>query len=302
MAVRGQGFTVEAQLGLARVLSPGGTVEPAVVYRGRVYPLGAWGYSDVREVMLENPPEEFESLARSVASSDRGLPLHGVRLAAPVDRPGKLVLVGLNYMDHAREIRREPPRVPDLFTKTSNTVIGPGDPIVLHDPGLRVDAEAELAAVIGLPGRSLEPEEALEVVWGYTCLNDVSARTEQLLSGATQWWRGKSRDTYAPIGPVIVPRVLLDPGQGLRLRLLVSGETLQDGTTRDMIHNVAVLVSYTSRGTLLEPGDIIATGTPAGVGHARQPPRYLEPGDTVAVCIEAIGCIENPVVPDTQPA
>ncbi|ALL01441.1 Fumarylacetoacetate hydrolase family protein [Pyrodictium delaneyi] len=299
MAARGQGFTVEAQLGLVRVLAPGGTVEPAVVYRGRVYPLGAWGYRDVREVMLETQPEEFERLARSVASSDRGLPLHGVRLAAPVDKPGKLVLVGLNYMDHAREVGMKPPRVPDLFTKTSNAVIGPGDPIILHDPGLRVDAEAELAAVIGLPGRSLEPEEALDVVWGYTCLNDVSARTEQLLSGATQWWRGKSRDTYAPIGPVIVPRSLLDPVQGLRLRLVISGETLQDGTTRDMIHSVAVLVSYTSRGTLLEPGDVIATGTPAGVGHARSPPRYLKPGDTVTVCVESIGCIENPVVADT---
>lgn len=290
---------MEAVIGLARVLAPGGGVEPAIVYRGRVYPLGPWGFSDVREVMLEYPPEEFEALARRVSGSDHGLPLRGVRLAAPVERPGKLILVGLNYRDHAREIGVEPPRVPDLFSKGSNAVVGPGDPILLHDPGLRVDAEAELAAVLGLPARSLEPGEALEAVWGYTCLNDVSARTEQLLSGASQWWRGKSRDTYSPLGPVVVPRTVLDPGRGLRLALTVSGERLQEGTTSDMVHSVAVLVSYASRGTLLEPGDVVATGTPAGVGHARRPPRYLRPGDTVEVCVEGIGCLENPVVADS---
>lgn len=291
-------FRVEAVLGLARVLAPGGSVEPAVVYRGRVYPLGAWGYRDVREVMLEYPPGEFEMLARRVSRVDRGLPLAGLRLAAPVERPGKVVLVGLNYLDHAREVGREPPRVPELFTKTGNAVVGPGDPVVVHDPGLRVDGEAELAAVVGVPARSLEPGEALEAVWGYTCLNDVSARTEQLLVGVSQWWRGKSRDTYAPVGPVIVPRILLDPGRGLRVTLTVSGERLQDGSTRDMIHSVAAIVAYASRGTLLEPGDLIATGTPAGVGHTRSPPRYLKPGDTVEVCVEGVGCIANPVVSD----
>ena len=300
MAWRGQGFTVEAVLGLGRAPVPGGGVEPVVVYRGRVYPLGAWGYRDVREVMLEYPPGEFERLARRVAASDHGLPLPGIRLLAPVERPGKVILVGLNYRSHAEELGVEPPPVPDLFVKTGNAVVGPGDPIILHGEDLRVDAEAELAAVLGLPGRSLSLEEAAEAIWGYTCLNDVSARTEQLMSGASQWWRGKSRDTYAPMGPVIVPRTLVNPVQGLRVVLELGGERMQDGTTRDLIYSPPALVEYASRGTFLEPGDVVATGTPPGVGHARRPPRYLRSGDVAKVCVSDIGCIENPVVLDKE--
>lgn|GEM_PF-184883 len=294
----GPGYGVEAVLGLGRGVVPGGAVEPVLVYRGRVYPLAAWGYRDVREVMLEYPPEDFEALARRVASSDRGLPVAAVRLLAPVERPGKVILVGLNYRSHAEELGVEPPPVPDLFVKTGNAVVGPGDAIVLHDPGLKVDAEAELAAVVGLPGRSMSLEEAAEAVWGYTCLNDVSARAEQLESGASQWWRGKSRDTYAPMGPIVVPRVLVNPLRGLRVTLELGPERLQEGNTADLIHSPAALVEYASRGTFLEPGDVVATGTPPGVGHARRPPRYLRPGDVARVCIGSIGCIENPVVAD----
>jgi len=292
------GYEVWGLLGLARIAAPGGGAEPALVYRGRVYPLGAWGYSDIREVMLEYPPEDVEHLARMVSASDKGLPLGGVRFLAPVEKPSKIIAVGLNYRAHAAETGREPPPVPDLFVKTVNAVIGPGDPIILHDPGLRVDAEAELAAVIGLPGRSLSIEEAVENIWGYTCFNDVSARYEQHMAGASQWWRGKSRDTYAPIGPVIVPRTLLNPWKGLTLTLRISGEELQRGSTSDMIHDVKALVSYASRGTFLEPGDIVSTGTPPGVGFARNPPRFLQPGDIAEVCIEGIGCLINPIVPD----
>lgn len=291
-------FRVEATLGLARVLAPGGSVEPAVVYKGRVYPLGAWGYKDVREVMLEHPPETFETFALKVSSRDHGLPLTGMRLAAPLERPGKLILVGLNYYDHAREVNMVPPKLPELFMKSSNALIGPGDPIILHDPELKVDLEVELAMVIGTPARNLGLGEAMEAVWGYTCLNDVTSRAEALLMGFTQWWRGKSRDTYSPIGPVIVPRTRLDPGRGLRLTASVSGERLQDGNTKDMIHNVAVIVYHATMGRLLEPGDVISTGTPAGIGHARSPPRYLKPGDVVEACVEGVGCIANPVIPD----
>jgi len=297
-AARGPGFVVEAVLGLGRAAVPGGDVEPVVVYRGRVYPLGAWGYRDVREVMLEHPPEAFEELARRVSSSDRGLPVGAVRLLAPVRRPGKVLLVGLNYRSHAEELGVVPPPVPDLFVKSGNSVVGPGDAVLLHEPGLKVDAEAELAAVLGLPGRSMSLEEASEAIWGYTCLNDVSARREQLESGASQWWRGKSRDTYAPLGPVVVPRALVSPQRGLRVTLEVGGVRLQDGSTADLIHSPASLVEYASRGTFLEPGDVVATGTPPGVGHARRPPRYLQPGEAVRVCVQGIGCIENPVVAD----
>ena len=294
----GQGFMVEAVLGLGRALVPGGWVEPVAVYRGRVYPLGAWGYRDVREVMLEYSPEEFESFVETVARTDRGLPLRGVRLVAPVEKPSHLILVGLNYRSHAEELGVGVPPVPDLFVKNGNAVVGPGDPVIIHEPGLKVDGEAELAAVLGLPGRSMGLEEAREAIWGYTCLNDVSERVEQLESGASQWWKGKSRDTYAPVGPVIVPRTLLDPGQGLRVQLYVGGDQLQDGDTRDLIRGPADLVAYASRGVFLEPGDVVATGTPGGVGHARSPPRYLRPGETVRVCVSGIGCIENPVVAD----
>ncbi|BEP17434.1 fumarylacetoacetate hydrolase family protein [Pyrofollis japonicus] len=292
------GYEVWSFIGLTRIAAPGGGVEPALVYRGRVYPLSAWGFNDVKEVMLEYPPEDIEHLARMVSSSDKGLPLGGVRFLAPIERPSKIIAVGLNYRAHAAETGRNPPPVPDLFVKTVNTVIGPGDPIILHDPGLRVDAEAELAVVIGLPGRSLEPEEVIENIWGYMAFNDVSARYEQHLVGASQWWRGKSRDTYAPMGPVIVPRTLISPWKGVDVILRVSGEELQHGNTSDMIHDVKMLVSYASRGTFLEPGDIIATGTPPGVGFARNPPRHLQPGDIVEVCIGKIGCIVNPVVPE----
>jgi len=292
------GYRVDARLGLGRALVPGGAVEPVLVAHGRVYPLASWGYRDVREVMLEVPPEEFESFAATVARTDKGLPLGAVRLAAPIERPGKVLLVGLNYRSHAEELGVKAPPVPDLFQKSSNAVIGPGDPIIIHDPGLRVDAEAELAAVLGLPGRSMTLSEAAEAIWGYMVLNDVSARTEQLLSGATQWWKGKSRDTYAPTGPVIVPRTLVNPTKGLRVTLAITDEKLQDGDTRDLIYTPAELVEYASRGLFLEPGDIVSTGTPSGVGHARSPPRYLRSGDTATVCIEAIGCIENPVTED----
>ncbi len=295
---RGPGYRVEALLGLARAVLPGGSAGVVAVWRGRVYSLEEWGYRDTREVMLEVRPEEFEAFAQRVARLDTGLPLGAVRLLAPVERPGKVLLVGLNYRSHAEELGVEPPAVPDLFVKSSNAVVGPGDPVILHEPGLKVDAEVELAAVIGLPGRGMGLDEALESIWGYTVLNDVSARSEQLESGASQWWRGKSRDTYAPTGPLIVPRVYLNPASGLRLTLTVSGERLQDGSTSDMIHGPAELVSYASRGTLLEPGDIVATGTPPGVGYARRPQRFLQPGDTLETCVEKIGCIENPVAAD----
>ncbi|RUM47094.1 MAG: hypothetical protein DSY37_03610 [Hyperthermus sp.] len=295
---KGLGFTVEQELALARAIVPGGVIEPVVVYRGRVYPLGAWGYSSVREVMLEYAPDDFEELARLVSRSDKGLPLGGVRLVSPVDRPQHVVLVGLNYRGHASELGVEPPEVPDLFVKNYNAIVGPGDPIILHGEGLKVDVEAELAVVIGLPGRDMGLEEASEAIWGYTCLNDVSGRLEQLESGVSQWWKGKSRDTYAPLGPVIVPRSLLDPGLGLRVVLRLNGVLMQDGDTRDLIHGPVELVEYASRGIFLEPGDVIATGTPPGVGHARNPPRYIRPGDVVEVCVSRVGCIVNPVVAD----
>ncbi len=298
--VEGPSFRFCANVGIGRAVVPGGGVEPIIAYQGRVYSLGSWGYSDVREVMLEYSPEDVELLAKMVSSSDRGLPLEAVRLLAPVEKPSKLLFVGLNYRDHAAEVGREPPPVPDIFAKTPNVIVGPGDPVIVGPESSRLDAEVELAVVIGMPARSVTVEEAGESVWGYLVANDISERGEQLLSGASQWWRGKSHDTFAPVGPLIVPRSFVKLHEGAKLTLHVSGELLQSGSTASMIHSPYAIVSYASSYTLLEPGDIIATGTPAGVGHSRSPPRYLRHGDIVEACVEGIGCISNTIYFDCQ--
>jgi 2,4-diketo-3-deoxy-L-fuconate hydrolase len=294
---RGEGFTVYAPVAVGRALMPGGTVEPVVVYRGRVYSLASWGYDNIRDLLVEVQPEEAIKLAENVARSDRGLPLPAVRLAAPVDKPEKVICIGVNYQAHARESGIEVPPAPNLFVKTPNSIVGPGDPIIIHSRGLKVDAEVELAAVIGIPARSLEPHEALEAVWGFTVFNDFTSRYEQRELGISQWWRAKSHDTYAPIGPVIVPRTVLE-WRKLRLWLVVDGVVVREGNTSDMIYGVDALVSWASIATLLVPGDIIATGTPAGTGEGGKPPKTPTDGSRVEACIENIGCVENTVVLD----
>ncbi len=293
----GPGFTVFARLALGRAVMPGGVVEPVVVRDGRVYGLGEWGYGDVREVMLEVEPEHFERLAELVSRRDRGLPLAAVRLVAPVGRPEKIICIGVNYRAHAAESGVEVAPVPNLFVKTPNTVVGPGDAIVLHSEELKPDAEVELAAVIGFPARSLEPGEALEAVWGYTVLNDFTSRHEQRELGASQWWRAKSHDTYAPTGPVIVPRSQLS-WRGLRLWLEVDGVVAREGNTSDMVYTVEDIVSWASQATLLAPGDIVATGTPAGTGEGGRPARLPAGGSIVRACVERVGCVENRVLLD----
>jgi len=204
----------------------------------------------------------------------------------------KIVAVGLNYRDHAREVALELPEHPLLFAKWPNAVIGDGDPIVIPPGVEQVDYEAELAAVIGARVKGVSRENALEAVAGYACLNDVSARAIQFGDG--QWTRGKSLDTFCPIGPV-VPRDDVGDTRSLRIACRVNGETVQDGTTADMIFSVAELVAFISAAITLEPGDVIATGTPPGVAMGRADGRYLQPGDTVEVEIERIGVLTNPV-------
>lgn len=205
----------------------------------------------------------------------------------------KIVAVGLNYRDHAREVDMELPERPLLFAKWPNAVIGDGDAIVLPPGVEQVDYEAELAAVIGATVKGASVENALEAVAGYACLNDVSARSLQFADG--QWTRGKSLDTFCPIGPV-VPRDAVGDPQSLRIGCRVNGETMQDGTTADMIFSVAQLVAFISEWITLEPGDVIATGTPPGVAMGRPDGRYLAPGDTVEVEIEGVGVLTNRVV------
>jgi 2-keto-4-pentenoate hydratase/2-oxohepta-3-ene-1,7-dioic acid hydratase in catechol pathway len=211
----------------------------------------------------------------------------------PIARPGKIVCVGLNYRDHAEEQGAELPKEPLLFAKWPNTLIGPGDPIVIPPIVTKADYEAELGVVLGATVKGVSKENALEAVAGYVCANDVSARDLQFADG--QWSRGKSPDTFCPVGPM-VPRDDVPDPHDLRIRAIVSGEVLQDSTTANLVFGVDEVIAYASQTMTLEPGDLILTGTPAGVGIFRRPQRLLHPGDEVTVEIERIGSLTNPVV------
>jgi 2,4-diketo-3-deoxy-L-fuconate hydrolase len=211
-----------------------------------------------------------------------------------IAEPRKVICVGLNYHGHAAEQGVDPPAEPLLFGKFANAVIGPGDPIVLPADSSHVDAEAELAVVIGKRCRHLDASDALDVVAGYTAANDVSARDLQFRDG--QWLRAKSYDTFCPLLPSLVPPSELGDASGLRIVQRLNGETLQDSSTSDLIFDATALVAYASGVFTLEPGDVILTGTPGGVGIFRDPKIALAPGDEVVVEIEQIGSLVNPVV------
>jgi len=229
------------------------------------------------------------------AEAPRGLltPLKAARLRAPLPRPGKIVCVGRNYAEHARERGAETPAQPIFFLKSANTICGPGDPIILPPNSNQVDYEAELAVVIGKGGRGISEDRADEHIAGYTILNDVSARDMQ--SQDKQWFRGKSCDTFAPCGPWIVTRKEIPDPHALAISLTLNSETMQDANTGDMIFKIPFLVSYLSQSLTWEPGDILSTGTPAGIGGSRTPPVFLKPGDTVSITVEQVGTLTNPV-------
>jgi 2-keto-4-pentenoate hydratase/2-oxohepta-3-ene-1,7-dioic acid hydratase in catechol pathway len=212
----------------------------------------------------------------------------------PIERPQKIVCVGLNYRDHAEEQGVDLPERPLLFAKWPNTLIGPGEPIVIPPLTERVDYEAELGVVIGSRARHVSVETALEAVAGYVCANDVSARDLQFGDG--QWTRGKSLDTFCPVGPALVPASDVPDPQALGIRAILNGEVMQDSTTANMVFGVAEIVAFVSQAITLEPGDLILTGTPAGVGVFRDPPVLLGPGDEITVEIDGVGVLTNPVV------
>ena len=217
-----------------------------------------------------------------------------VRLHAPVSRPEKIVAIGLNYEDHAAETGAEIPEKPVVFTKYPNTIVGPGGPIRIPPIAEQIDYEAELAVVIGRTARNVPESEALEYVFGYANANDVSARDLQFSEGG-QWTRSKSLDTFMPLGPFIVTRDEVPDPQSLSIRAILNGEVVQDGTTSKMIFSVAELVAFLSTGMTLVPGDVIITGTPPGVGMARDPQLWMKPGDEVSIEIEGLGTLTNPV-------
>jgi 2-keto-4-pentenoate hydratase/2-oxohepta-3-ene-1,7-dioic acid hydratase in catechol pathway len=247
------------------------------------------------EALLQGGPAAVAAL-RDAADPKRiaaeGRPLAEAALLAPVPRPGKVVAIGRNYRDHTTEEGVDAPAAPLIFGKWPSCVVGPGAEI-RWDPALttQVDYEAELAVVIGRTTRHVSEADALDYVLGYTCLNDVSARDLQFGDG--QWARGKSLDTFCPMGPVLVTADEIPDPQALSIRCLVRGRTLQDASTADMYFGVAAIISHCSQAFVLEPGDVIATGTPGGVGIFRDPPVLLGDGDEVVVEIEGIGALVN---------
>jgi acylpyruvate hydrolase len=235
--------------------------------------------------------------ALAVAPASALLPLASVTLKAPILRPGKIMCLGYNYQDHAAELKAELPKYPIIFAKYGNCVIGPGEAIVLPKVSSSPDYEAELAVVIGRRAKNVAAADALGYVGGYTCCNDVSARDWQFRT--SQWTIGKTFDTFAPMGPVLVTADEIADPQTLDIKLSIGGEVLQSSNTRYLIFTVADIIAYLSSVMTLEPGDVISTGTPSGVGDGRTPKRWLKPGEVVRIEIAGIGVLENPIVAET---
>jgi len=240
--------------------------------------------------------EEFIASGIKVSPEEKeGIPLSKVELLAPLSNPPKIICLGLNYFDHAEEQGREPPKDPVIFLKPRTSIAGPFEDIpVPFDYTTQVDYEVELAVVIGRKGKRIPEEEAMNYVFGYMVFNDLSARDIQF--GDKQWTRGKSLDKFAPMGPWITTRDEIRDPYSLRMRTLVNGEVMQDSSTAKMAIKIPRIISVLSKGMTLEPGDIIATGTPAGVGVFRNPQRFLKPGDIVEVEIENLGFLRNRIV------
>jgi 2-keto-4-pentenoate hydratase/2-oxohepta-3-ene-1,7-dioic acid hydratase in catechol pathway len=245
---------------------------------------------------LESGETALALAAKALAGAplEAAFALDGLTLKAPIPRPGKIIAIGQNYLSHAAEAKAGASPYPIIFAKYNNTVIGPGEPIVLPKLSQKVDYEGELAVVIGKRCKAVPVSEALTCVGGYTVTNDVSARDYQHLT--SQWTMGKSFDTFAPMGPALVTADEVGDPQNLNLRVAIGGEELQSANTREMIFPVAQLIATISAVMTLEPGDVISTGTPEGIGAARTPPRWLQLGDVVRVEVEGIGVLQNPVV------
>ena len=255
---------------------------------------GGFGRVEDGKVVLMGP-----SLVDWLAFGTQGIatgtprPLAEVKLLAPVPRPGKIICVGLNYRDHAKETGKAVPTEPILFPKFANSVVGPGAEVLVPPEADEIDYEAELAVVIGRRASRVAVADALDHVAGYACANDVSSRSLQFRTG--QWLTGKAIDTFLPLGPYLVTADEVPDPQALGIRCLVNDEPRQDSSTSEMVFGVAELVSYTSRTLTLEPGDLLVTGTPSGVGMAKDPPRFLSPGDRMRVEIDGLGQLDNTV-------
>jgi acylpyruvate hydrolase len=221
------------------------------------------------------------------------VPASSARLHAPINDPGKFICIGLNYRDHAEETGNPIPKEPPIFAKWAPSIVDPGEPILRPRGSKQLDWEVELGVVIGRTARYVSKEQALDYVWGYTIINDASARDFQFLT--TQWMAGKIFETAAPVGPFIADRQEIPDPHSLELKTFVNGKQMQRGNTKTFIFDVRYLVSYLSGLMTLSPGDLIATGTPPGVGLGMKPPVFMNPGDVCRVEIDGLGSMENPV-------
>lgn len=263
---------------------------PGLLRANRVVPL--------REIFPDIPDigEDFfrQGWMKKISDADHpGIEMDS-RIGSPVHRPGKIICLGKNYEEHAREGGFERPEKPLLFCKTPNTVNGPFDPVVMPGSSGQIDWEVELAVVIGQQGKRIAEQDAFDYIAGFTVMNDVSGRQAQFGDG--QWFRGKSFDTFAPLGPAIVTMDEIQDITNLELTAKVNGVTMQKGNTRDLIFDIPTIIAYISCDITLMPGDIISTGTPSGVGIFRDPPILLKPGDIIECTIENIGTIKNQVI------
>lgn len=247
------------------------------------------------QVLAQSGPQKMAEVSALVDASEATLNADDLRPALPIARPGKLVCLGLNYAGHAKEGGHEVPTYPALFMRALTSLVAAGEPMVRPRVSDKLDFEAELMLIIGKAGRTIPEAEALDHVFGYTVFNDGSVRNFQRKS--SQWTPGKNFDGTGPVGPIVVTPDEVPPGaNGLRIQSRLDGEIMQDSNTSDMIFSIAKTIAIVSEFTTLESGDLIALGTPQGVGYARTPPVYLKPGQTIEIEIEDIGLLANPVV------
>lgn len=274
---------------LITFVRPGGLPEPGVVNGEQVIPLAGAGFSSVVSIIAGGA----EALKRVAAVTGPAIPLNSVKLTSPIPRPPKIICIGLNYRDHAIESNMAIPSTPTVFCKFATSVIGPGDTIVLPKASTQPDYEAEFAVVIGKGGRHIAAADWKDHVFGYLNLHDVSARDIQLAT--SQWVMGKTFDTFCPMGPYLVTADEIADPHNLDISLTLNGQVLQNSNTRELIFQIPELIRHLSSVFTLEPGDVISTGTPAGVGFARKPPIYLKKGDHVVVKVQGLGELANPV-------
>lgn len=268
--------------------------EPGLLVNDQVFSLFTPATPDLESIIAIDAAAGATGSRKQWQSTSSGLPLAEVELLAPLSHPPRIFCVGLNYNDHASESKMTPSKVPTIFMKLASGIVGDGADVVLPANSQEVDYEAELAVVIGKGGAGITADDWQSHVFGYTALNDVSARDVQLAT--TQWTLGKSFPTFCPLGPCIVSADEIADPHALGVRLSIDGEMLQDGNTRDFLFNIPAVLAYISSITPLLPGDIISTGTPPGVGLGRTPKRWLRPGEVMTIEVDGIGTLRNPVI------